>query len=423
MEKARRTKVSIVQRVDCQYDVFMAIHRTVILPVEFHPALDATLTEASKAYRVISEVAFQSKTYSRYALQKLTYEAVRSDTTLTAQMTCSAIRKVSGAYKSMKSSKRLPDEPAEFSKRCLDLEGGSRGRDFRLYPDKGIVSISTVEGRKKLAYRCGAFQRSYLESPEWNVQAAKLVYKRRRKGWRYELHVTLMGKEPERRAGGVLGVDTGRRYLAVASTGDDAVFFPAGHLKPRKEHFRRLRGKLESKGTRSSARTFARVAGREARLTRDFQNTTAKSLVRLALDSGCGAVAVERLNGIREHTGTRDQKARYHHSTWAYARFLDILRHKAEGAGLELIEVDPANTSRTCCACRCVDKASRKGLSFSCTQCSYSPHADANAARNIRLRAILQRQAPLEDGAESCAPKADSGSPKNGKLPASAGST
>jgi len=261
-------------------------------------------------------------------------------------MTCSAIRKVSGAYKSMKSSKRLPDEPAEFSKRCLDLEGGSRGRDFRLYPDKGIVSISTVEGRKKLAYRCGAFQRSYLESPEWSVQAAKLVYKRRRKGWRYEL-----------------------------------------------------------KGTRSSARTFARVAGRETRLTRDFQNTTAKSLVRLALDSGCGAVAVERLNGIREHTGTRDRKARYHRSTWAYARFLDILRHKAEGAGLELIEVDPANTSRTCCACRCVDKASRKGLSFSCTQCGYSLHADANAARNIRLRAILQRQAPLEDGAESCAPK------------------
>jgi hypothetical protein len=59
-------------------------------------------------------------------------------------MTCSAIRKVSGAYKSMRSNKCLPDEPAVFSKRCLDLQGGSRGRDFRLYPKKGIVSISTV---------------------------------------------------------------------------------------------------------------------------------------------------------------------------------------------------------------------------------------------------------------------------------------
>lgn len=385
----------------------MGIQRTVVLPVKFHPALDATLAEASRAYRVISKMAFESKTYARYSLQKLAYQEVRAATTLTAQMTCSAIRKVSGAYKSMKTSKRLPEEPATFSKRCIDLEGGARGRDFRLYPEKGIVSISTVEGRKKLSYQCGGFQRRYLESPEWTIQAAKLVHKRRRKGMRYELHVTVVGKEPEERKGGILGVDTGRRYLAVASTGQDAAFFPAGHLKPKKEHFRRIRGKLKSKGTRSSARTFIRVAGREARLTKDFQHATAKSLVQLALDSDCGAIAVERLNGIRGRTTAKGKKARYHHGTWAYAQFLSILSYKAEGAGLEVIEVDPANTSRACSSCGCVDKASRKGLSFSCTQCGYSLHADLGAARNIRLRAILNRQALVQDGAESCAPEAD----------------
>jgi IS605 OrfB family transposase len=399
----------------------VAVTRTVVLPIEFDPALAATLEEAHKAYRILSEMAFVSKTYARYALQKLSYQEVRAATTLTAQMTCSAIRKVSGAYKSMKSNERLPDKPAEFSKRCLDLEGGSRGRDFRIYPEKGIVSVSTVEGRKKLAYRCGDFQRGYLESPEWTIRAAKLVYKRRRKGWRYELHVTVIREEPEQRSGGILGVDTGRRYLAVASTGRDAHFFPAGHLKPRKEHLRRIRGKLRSKGTRSSTRTFVRVAGREARLVRDFQHTTAKSLVRFALDSNCGAIAVERLNGIRKRTGARGRKARYHHGTWAYAQFLDILRYKAEGVGLEVIEVDPDNTSRACNNCGCVDKASRKGLSFSCTQCSYSLHADLLAARNIRLRAISGRQVSAGDGPESCGPEADPQG--NGKLPALAGST
>jgi putative transposase len=398
----------------------MALTRTMVLPVEFHPALEATLDEAHRAYHVISEMAFESKTYARYALQKLSYQEVRAATTLTAQMTWSAIRRVSGAYKSMKSNERLPDKPAEFSKRCLDLEGGSRGRDFRLYPKKGIVSVSTVEGRKKLAYRCGDFQRRYLESPEWKIRAAKLVYNRRRKGWRYELHVAVVREEPEQRAGGILGVDTGRRYLAVATTGNDAHFFPAGHLKPRKEHFRRIRGKLKSKGTRSSTRTFIWVAGREARLTLDMQHCTAKEIVRLALDSGCGAIAVERLNGIRERTGARGKKARYHHGTWAYAQFLDILRYKAQGAGLELIEVDPANTSRACSSCGCIDKASRKGLSFSCTQCGYSLHADLGAARNIRLRAILQKQALLEDGPESCGPEADPASAGNGKPTAKA---
>jgi putative transposase len=393
----------------------MAVTRTIVLPVEFNPALEATLDEAHRACRVISEIAFESKTYARYSLQEFSYREVRAATKLTAQMTCSAIRRVSGAYKSMNSNERLPDKPAEFSKRCLDLEGGSRGRDFRIYPEKGIVSISTVEGRKKLAYRCGDFQRRYLESPEWTIQAAKLIYKRRRKGYRYELHVTVIREELEPKTGGVLGVDAGRRYLAVASTERDAHFFPAGHLKLRKEHFRRIRGKLKSKGTRSSTRTFIRVAGREARLTLDMQHCTAKELVRLALDSGCAAIAVERLNGIRERTGARGRKARYHHGTWAYAQFLDILRYKAEGAALEVIEVDPANTSCACNNCGCVDKMSRKGLSFVCSQCGYYLHADLNASRNIRLRAILQRQAPLEDGPESCGPKADPASAGNGK--------
>lgn len=336
---------------------------------------------------------------------------------LTAQMTVSAIRKVSGAYESMRANKHLADEPARFEKRCLELEGGSRGRDFRIYPDKGIVSISTVEGRKKLSYRCGDFQRAYLESPEWTIQAAKLIYKRRRKEWRYELHVSVVCDKPKSsRVGGILGVDTGRRYLAVASTGHDAAFFPAGHLKPKKEHFRRIRGKLSSKGTRSSTRTFVRVAGREARLTRQFQHETVNALVRLALECGCDAIAVERLNGIRERTTARGPKARYHHATWAYAQFLDILRYKAEGAGLEVIEVDPANTSRACNECGCVHKASRKGMSFSCRQCGYSLHADLCAARNIRLRAIQQRQDVLLDGPKSCGPEADSGSPEDGKL-------
>ena len=393
----------------------MAVTRTIVLPVEFHPALEATLEEVHKAYRMISETAFESKTYARYALQELSYREVRVATKLTAQMTCSAIRKVSAAYKSIKANGRLPDKPAEFSKRCLDLEGGSRGRDFRIYPEKAIISVSTVEGRKKLTYRCGDFQRGFLESPEWPVQAAKLIYRRRRKGWRYELHVAVVRDEPEQRAGDILGVDTGRRYLAVATTGNDATFFPARHLKPRKEHFRRIRSRLKSKGTRSSTRTFIRVAGREARLTQDMQRCTAKELVRLALDSGCGAIAVERLNGIRERTGASGRKARYHHGTWAYAQFLDILRCKAEGAGFGVIEVGPANTSRACSSCGRVDKASRKGLSFVCTQCGCSFHADLNASRNIRLRAILQWQALLEDGPESCGPEADPASAGNGK--------
>ena len=399
--------------------------RTIVLPLQPDPALNATLVEAGKAYRIASMVAFEKGVTTRYALQELVYSKLRTSTRLTAQMTCSAIRKVAAAYKSMRSNgRRRPERPAKFSGNCMDLEGGSRGRDFRLYPERRIASISTVDGRKKLSYRCGDFQCSYLESPEWKVQAAKLLYKRRKKGCRYELHVQVVRQTPQRNnSDGVLGVDTGRRYLAVATAGENAHFFKAGYLKPSKEHYRRIRAKLKSKGTRSSTRTYYRVSGREARLTLDFQRNSAKELVELAVECGCGAIAVERLNGIRERTKATGKKARYHHSTWAYGRFLKILRYKAQGAGLGVIEVDPANTSQACCRCGRVDNASRLGLAFRCTACGYSLHADLNAARNIRLRAILDRQALVQDGPESCGPKADSALLENGKLPALAGST
>lgn len=81
-------------------------------------------------------------------------------------MVCSTIRTVAATYKSAKSDGHKLDEPASLSGRCIDLERGSRGRDFRIYPGKGIVSISTVEGCKKLSYRCGDYQRGYLESPD-----------------------------------------------------------------------------------------------------------------------------------------------------------------------------------------------------------------------------------------------------------------
>lgn len=413
--------------------------RTVVLPIEFHPALEQTLAEASKAYRMLSETTFREGVTSRGKLQRLAYASVRAATSLTAQMTCSAIRHVVSAYKSAKSNGRRLEEPASFSSWCLDLQGGARGRDFKIYPDKGVVSVSTVEGRKKLRYRAGHFQRRYLEDPSWKVRAARLLYKRRKRGCRYELHVSLE-REVERKVDtseGVLGVDTGRRYLAVATTGNDARFFKAGHIKPKKEHLSRLRGRLKSKGTRSSTRTYHRVSGREARLTKDFQHGTAKALVELAEENGCGTIAVERLNGIRKRTGAKGPKARYHHGTWAYARFLKILRYKAEGAGLEVVEVDPANTSRACSTCGYVDRCSRKGLSFVCGGCGYSLHADLNAARNIRLRAILGKQALAQDGPnQSCGPEAELGEAEtakrksgrteaesHGKLPALVGST
>ena len=73
--------------------------------------------------------------------------------------------------------------------------------------------------------------------------------------------------------------------------------------------------------------------------------------------------------------------------------FLSILSAKAESAGRTVVAVNPANTSRTCPACRhCTRENRTTQADFVCVACGYTGHADVVAASNI-LRAGLARQA------------------------------
>jgi putative transposase len=68
--------------------------------------------------------------------------------------------------------------------------------------------------------------------------------------------------------------------------------------------------------------------------------------------------------------------------------FRMMLAYKLADRGGRLIEVDPANTSRTCAACGTIDKASRISQArFACTGCGHGANADINAAINIKRRA------------------------------------
>ena len=70
--------------------------------------------------------------------------------------------------------------------------------------------------------------------------------------------------------------------------------------------------------------------------------------------------------------------------TWGKIR--QQLRYKAEWAGREIAEVDPANTSRTCSLCGAVSGVPQVAPVFRCGQCGLRGAAAHNAAVNI-LRA------------------------------------
>jgi putative transposase len=65
---------------------------------------------------------------------------------------------------------------------------------------------------------------------------------------------------------------------------------------------------------------------------------------------------------------------------------------KAEGAGREVVLIDPANTSRRCARCGHTAAANRvTQAKFECVSCGHVDHADSNAAKNI-LRAGTARR-------------------------------
>ncbi|WP_406117807.1 transposase [Streptomyces sp. NBC_00989] len=71
--------------------------------------------------------------------------------------------------------------------------------------------------------------------------------------------------------------------------------------------------------------------------------------------------------------------------------------YKARRAGVPVVYVDPAYTSRTCAECGHIGRANRVSQAWSaCRNCGVVAHADRNSSRNIRVRAweLWRRGAP-----------------------------
>lgn len=71
---------------------------------------------------------------------------------------------------------------------------------------------------------------------------------------------------------------------------------------------------------------------------------------------------------------------------WSYPRVIQRFELICQEAGVQLIQVNPANTSRTCCNCGAIAAKSRKGEIFKCVSCGWSADADHVGAMNIFLR-------------------------------------
>jgi putative transposase len=337
-------------------------------------ALKRTLQAANAACDYISQVAWDTHTFGKFALQKLCYQDVRKRFGLSAQMVVRALAKVGDAYKLDKQTKRTfrPLASIAYDDRILS---------FAL--PASSISIWTLDGRRTIPFVCGERQRAMLQTRQGE---SDLLFHR---GEWYLLVTCEVEEIDPQDVDDVLGVDLG--VTNIASDSDGTIHSSRMMNNVRYRH-RRLRTKLQKLGTKAARRRLKQLAGQERRFAKDVNHTISKRIVETA-ERTKRAISLEDLKGIRTRVRARRQQRAQLHS-WSFHQLRSFIGYKAQRAGIPVVRVDPRNTSRHCPVCGYTDKANRPNqFTFRCVSCGCAGHADTIAAENIR---VLGRAAVMQ---------------------------
>lgn len=366
-----------------------------LLPsAETFDALLKTLEAANAACNFVSQQAWEARRFGRVPVHNLTYYDVRERYELSAQLAVRCIGKVVDGYKLDKKALRAfkPHGAVPYDDRILS---------WSLEPQQ--VSIWTLNGRLTVPFVCGDYHRQLLNGQRGETD---LVY---RKG-KFFLYTTCeVEADTPIDVEDFLGVDLGVRNIATDSDGE---IHSASHLLNVRRRYRRLRRKLQQKGTKSAKRLLKKRALKESRFAKDVNHQISKRIVQKAQDSGRG-IALEDLTHIRTRVTVRRKKRDELHS-WAFADLRSKIAYKAERTGIPVEYIDARYTSQQCSCCGHTSRSNRPNQStFQCVSCGFASHADTNAATNIGRRAAVKPPYAVSvlwlDARDNCKPPALAG--------------
>lgn len=333
-------------------------------------ALLKTFATFNTAASLAAEAGFNSKTFNRFGIHKLSYRDIRDKTGLTSQLVVLAIGKAANCFTT---NKRVCPKFKKYSAISFDR------RVMSFYGS--LVSLGTVAGRLKIPLVIDARARSLLGK----FSAVKQVDLQYVQGEFYLCCPVLVPDQPVHEYNNFLGVDLGVSQLAVDSLGN--MYSGAGVLT-KQRWFAGRRHVLQQVGTRSAKRRLRALSRSEANYRRTENHKISRRIVDTAKAQNLG-ISVEDLTGIRGGKRFRkSQRAQIH--GWAFSQLTFFIAYKAKLAGIPFKKVDPRHTSVTCNSCGSRDKRNRLSQSvFSCTICGNLENADLNAAKNISKKASV----------------------------------
>jgi putative transposase len=184
-----------------------------------------------------------------------------------------------------------------------------------------------------------------------------------------------------------IGIDVGLSQFATLSDGtriSNPRFFKQEEKSLSKAQRRLSKQKKRSKERQRARRVVSRVHERIHSKRNEFCHQQARKII-----NQYGIICVENLNINRMKGKGNTIRLGKAISDVAWGLFLQLLIYKAEEAGRQVIEVNPAYTSQTCHQCRTMKKLELSDRVFACDVCGLRMDRDLNASKNI-LRLGMQ---------------------------------
>lgn len=322
------------------------------------------------------------KVTNKVTIQAQTYEQLRSSFGLSANQ---AVRVCARVAANRKTAKQKNKPVKAFKPTSADYDA----RIFAFREKDWSASLTLLGHREHIKLNIGNYQRGKIKGRK--PTAATLC---KHQDGQFYIHIQLSDETPEPiKSDNVIGVDFGRRDIAVTSDGERWDGKPIQNVR---DKFSKVRASLQakvSKGTRTTRRRvrniLKRLSGREQRYQTWVNHNISKRVIETA-KSQSAIVAIENLTGIRDRTNQqpRNKTERRRSNNWAFFRLRTFLEYKGLKEGVEVVAVPPAYTSQTCHQCNHIGLRSDKR--FKCGNCGWHGDADLNGAINIsKLGAVF----------------------------------
>jgi len=310
------------------------------------------------------------------------------------QMACSIYK----SFRKLRRKGRIKKDRPEFRKDVIMLDDHL----FKLDLENWTVRISASKGGLKFKLLHGDYHERFKDmriGQAWLVRRDDGVY----------LNVVFSRKVEIRDCKDIIGVDVNENNVTVAT--DQGFFvFETREKVIRTAYFlkrRRIQSKIRCKRVRD--RVLARYRDRERSRIMEIYHKVANGIVKVALKTN-SAIALENLEGIRERVDySKELNGRLHR--WSFRKLQSVIEYKAKLSGIEVIYVDPHNTSSLCPICG--GRLSPNGHRvLKCCGCGFEADRDVIGSWNIRLRGLKR------DVGSSVPPESPSMKPETGRLSA-----